>query len=73
MSRPISFDAIPDGELKTSNTAVIVLNAYTTAMTLGRDEQQAFASAVSAWRARNPNASPEQAAPAVATIICHKL
>ena len=73
MSRPIDFSTIPDDELKVANTSVLVLNAYITAMTLGRDERKAFDAAVRAWRERNPNASPEQGPPAVATIICHNL
>ena len=73
MSRPTSFDVIPDGELKTSNTAVVVLNAYTTTMALSRDERKAFDAAVRAWRERNPSAPPEEGPPAVATILCHKL
>jgi hypothetical protein len=72
MSRPISFDTIPEGKLKTSNTAAIVLNVYTTTMTLTRNEPKAFDAAVRAWRERNQNASPEKGPRAVATIICHK-
>jgi hypothetical protein len=73
VSRPIVFDNVPDGELKAANTAVVVLNAYTTAMTFTRNERRAFDAALRAWRERNPNASPEQGPPAVATIICHKV
>lgn len=60
-------------DLEASNLAQLVINAYTTAMAVTRNEQKAFESAVRAWRERNPNASPEQGPPAVATIICNKL
>ena len=73
MSRPIGVDNIPDGELTTSNTALIVLNAYTTVMIFSRNERRAFDAAVRAWQERNPNASPEAGPPAVASIICHKI
>jgi hypothetical protein len=73
MSRPLSFDVISDGELKASNTAVVVLNAYTITMALSRDERKAFDAAVRAWRERNPVASPEEGPPAVATSIRRKL
>lgn len=63
----------PDAELEANNLAHLVINAYSTAMAVSRNEQKAFDSAVLAWRGRNPNASPEQGPPAVATIICHKL
>jgi hypothetical protein len=56
-----------------SHTSAAVLDAYTTAMTLSWDTQKAFDAAVWAWRERNPTASPEEAPPAVATIICTTL
>jgi hypothetical protein len=72
-NRPISLNVLPDIELEASNLAQMVMNAYTTAMTVTRNKQKAFESAVRAWRERNPNASPEEGPPAVATIIRHKL
>jgi hypothetical protein len=73
MSRAINFDTIRDNELKTANTTAVVLNAYTTMMVVPRNERKAFQAAVRAWQERNPNASREQAPPAVASILCHKL
>lgn len=73
MSRPIDFSTVPDDQLKTTNTSVLVLNAYTTAMALGHDERKAVDAAIRAWRERNPNAGPEEASPAVADILCDKL
>lgn len=73
MSRPIDVSTIPDDELKTANTSVLMLNAYTTAMALQRDERKAVEAAIRAWRERNPNAGPEEASPAVAHILCDKL
>lgn len=72
-SRPIRLSVVPTPELEASTLAQIVINAYTTAMTLTRNEPKAFDSAVRVWRERNPNASPEEGPPAVATIICHNL
>ena len=72
-THPISPDIIPDEGLETSGTAVVVLNAYSTAMTRVRNEQKAFDAAVLAWLELNPTASPEEGPTAVATIICHKL
>jgi hypothetical protein len=37
------------------------------------NEKAAFAAAIRTWREHNPYASPEQDAPAVATIICSAL
>ena len=71
--RLISLNAPPDEELEASNLARLVINAYTTAMAITRDDRKAFESAVRAWRERNPNAPPEQGRPAVAMILCHKL
>ena len=51
----------------------MVINAYTMGMAVMRDERKAFDSAVRAWRERNPNASPVEGPPAVATIICQNL
>jgi hypothetical protein len=62
-----------DAELEASNLAHMVINAYSTAMAVSRNEQKAFDSAVRAWRERNPDASPEDGPPAVATIICNRL
>ena len=59
--------------LVSAGFAQIVINAYTAAMALTRNEQKGFDAAVRAWRERNPNASPEEGPPAVATIICHRL
>jgi hypothetical protein len=73
MSRLINFDTVPDDELKAANTAVVVLNAYTTFITLHRDGRKAFEAAMRAWRERNPNACPEEAPPAVAHILYHNL
>lgn len=72
-SLPISLNVLPDEEFETGNLAQLVINAYTMAMSVTHNEQKAFDSAVRAWRERNPNASPEQGPPAVATIICQKL
>ena len=63
---------VPGKNSETASLAQLVTDAYTTAMTLTRNERRAFDAAVRAWRERNPNASPEQGPPAVATIICHK-
>jgi hypothetical protein len=46
-----------------------VLNAYTIALAIGRDESRAFEAAIRAWRERNPKAAEAEAAPAVASII----
>jgi hypothetical protein len=72
-SRPISLNVFPDEDLEAGNLAQLVIDAYTAAVAVTHDERKAFDSAVRAWRERNPNASPEQGPPAVATIICHKL
>lgn len=72
-SRPISLSIMPDVASEASDTAHIVLEAYTTAMTLARNEQKAFDVAVWAWRKRHPKASREDGEDAVAYIICHKL
>ena len=72
-SRPISLNIIPDVDPQAGNTAVIVLHAYTAAMKVTGNSQKAFDAGVRAWRERNPDASPEQAPPAVASILCHKL
>jgi hypothetical protein len=72
-SLPISLNVRPDEELEASNLTHLVINAYSIAMAVSRNEKKAFDSAVRAWRERNPNASPEQGPPAVATIICQKL
>jgi hypothetical protein len=69
----MSLNVLPDEDLAASNLAQMVINAYVTAMTVTRNEQKAFDSALRAWRERNPNASPEQGPPAVATIIRNKL
>jgi hypothetical protein len=60
VSRPIVVDNVPDGELKAANTAVVVLNAYTTAMTFTRNERRAFDAALRAWRERNPMRLPNR-------------
>jgi hypothetical protein len=73
MSRPINFSTVPDDELKAANTSVLVLNAYALTMALRRDERRAFEAALRAWQERNPNAGREEASPAVADILCHKL
>ena len=73
MSRPVDFSLLPDDKLKTANTSVIVLNAYTTTMALHRDGRTAFDAALRAWRERNPNADSTEAGAAVAHILCHKL
>lgn len=70
---PISLNVVPDADLEASNTAHVVLNAYTTAKTVSHDEIRAFDAGVRAWRERNPNAAAEEGPPAVASIICHKL
>jgi hypothetical protein len=70
---PISPSELPDAELEKSNLAQMVINAYTMGMAVMRDERKAFDSAVRAWRERNPNASPVEGPPAVATIICQNL
>lgn len=72
-NQPISLNVLPDEELEATNLAQMVFNAYTMTMTLSRNEQMAFDSAVRAWRAHNPNASPDDGATAVATIIRHEL
>jgi hypothetical protein len=69
---PISLNVRPDVEYE-GNLTQTVITAYTMAMILSRNERMAFDSAVRAWRARNPNASSEDGATAVASIICHKL
>jgi hypothetical protein len=71
--RPISLNILPDEKLEVGTLAELVLDAYTSAMAVTRDDRRAFDAAVSAWRERNPKASPEQGRPAVAMIICHKL
>ena len=70
---PTSGKLLPDDALEASNLTQLVINAYTTARVFTRDERRAFEAAVRAWRERNPNASPEEGPPAVATIIRHKL
>jgi hypothetical protein len=72
-SRPISLSVMPDADLDASDTAQVVLQAYTTAMTFARNEQKAFDTAVWAWRKRHPKASPEDGEAAVAYIICHNM
>lgn len=72
-SRSINLDVMLDEDLEASNLAQMVIDAYSTAMAVTRNEQKAFNSAVRAWQERNPNASPEEGQTAVATIICHKL
>jgi hypothetical protein len=61
-SRPIRLKVIPD-----EATSQLVLNTYTAA-----NGQKAFDAAVQAWLKRHPNATPEEAGAAVATIICNK-
>ena len=51
----------------------LVLDAYTNAMRSPRHRNDAFTVAVRAWRDHHPDASPEEAAPAVATILCNKI
>ena len=51
----------------------LVLDAYTNAMRSPQHRQDAFKVAVRAWRDHHPDASPEEAAPAVATILCNKI
>jgi hypothetical protein len=70
---PIGDKEQHDDDLEASNLAQLVINAYTTAVASTRDERRAFDAAVRAWRERNPNASPEEGPPAVATIFCHHL
>jgi hypothetical protein len=70
---PISLNVVPDADLEATNTAHVVLNAYTTAKTFSRNEKKAFDAGIRAWRERNPNAPTEEGAAAVANIICHKL
>ena len=50
-----------------------VLAIYSDTLRGCRNERRAFDDAVRAWRQRYPNASPEEAPPAVASIICHKI
>jgi hypothetical protein len=64
---------MPDEDLEANDTAQVVLQAYTTAITFARNEQKAFDVAVWAWRKRHPKASHEDGEDAVAYIICHKL
>jgi hypothetical protein len=72
-TRPISLSVLPDAELEANDTAHVVLQAYTAAMTVARNEQKAFDAAVQAWLERHPMAAPGDGATAVASIICHKL
>jgi hypothetical protein len=51
----------------------MVLTAYAMTMTIRGSEPKAFEAAVRAWRERNPQAAHDDAARAVATIICNKL
>lgn len=73
MSRPIDFSTLRDDELTTANTAVVVLNAYSTTMAVRRDGREAFEAAVRAWQERHPEIGVEEARTAVANILCHKL
>jgi len=52
--------------------AKLVLDAYTNAVR-SPDRRDAFNTAVGVWREYNPNASPEMAGAAVATILAKKL
>jgi CheY-like chemotaxis protein len=70
--RPDSLALVPDPDSKTAACVNDVLDTYTAAMKSNRNEKKAFDEAVRVWRGYNPNASPEQGPPAVATIICHK-
>lgn len=51
--------------------AQLVIETYTRAPKTGG--QNAFEVAVKIWREQNPDASPETARTAVATILCYKL
>jgi hypothetical protein len=73
MPRRSFLNLVPDLDLEVSNTAHVVLSAYRTAKTFSHDERKAFDAGVRAWRERNPNASPEEGPPAVASIICNKM
>ena len=55
------------------NSEQQVLNVYTGCIRSAVSERHAFEAAVRIWRKLHPNASEERAAPAVATIISHKL
>jgi hypothetical protein len=70
-SRPISLSVLPDTAPEAVNTARVVLATYTTAMTRTQNERRAFHAAAQAWQERNPNASQDDAATAVANIISH--
>jgi len=70
---PGGVGAAPDRALVAANTALVVRNAYTTAMMFRRNEQQAYDTAVRAWRERHPNTTVEEARLAVAAIICGKV
>jgi hypothetical protein len=50
-----------------------VLDTYRAVLQMSPNEKAAFAAAIRTWREHNPYASPEQDAPAVATIICSAL
>jgi hypothetical protein len=70
---PISLGIVPDAELETRNCTHLVLNAYTIALAIRRNEPKAYEAAIRAWRERNPQATQTEAARAVANIICKKL
>jgi len=63
----------PGTDLETTNSTAMVLTAYAMTMTIRGSEPKAFEAAVRAWRERNPQAAHDDAARAVATIICNKL
>ena len=68
-----SVSVLRDAGSDATDCARAVLDAYTSALRSRFDERRAFGEAVRVWRQHNPNASPEQGPPAVATIICNKL
>lgn len=63
----------PATEVRTDDElcAQLVIDAYTRAMKTGG--RNAFEVAVKVWREHYPNASPEMASPAVATLLCYKI
>jgi hypothetical protein len=62
---------MPDAAPEARITVRMVLDTYTAAMTQTQNERRAFHAAAQAWQERNPNASQDDAATAVANIISH--
>ncbi|HYM72707.1 MAG TPA: hypothetical protein VET89_06970 [Stellaceae bacterium] len=61
-SRPISLNVLPDVEIEAENIARVVLETYTAAMALSRNEDNAFNAAAHIWREHHPKATQHEAA-----------